>query len=185
MSAGDGETSPVTPAQREKLVMILHPRRVGYLFHYVVGVALFVIGLLFNIMSAAHFLPYQFISWLIGLVGIVTGWLIVAWAELHRRSSWYIITTWNVRVRRGIIWKEKKRVFYDDITDVRTTSDPEERIAQMGDVEVYTAHDGDTPTIVFEDVRYPNGVAEIVRRFVRTMGDPVPWAHIDKSQEPL
>ncbi|RLI56098.1 MAG: hypothetical protein DRO93_11490 [Candidatus Thorarchaeota archaeon] len=170
---------PVPPEQREKLVLILYPRRTGYLFHYVFGAVLILVGFTYNVLAAAGFVPYNETTWLLGLGSIGVGAAIMAAVEIRRRFTLYIVTTWNVRIRTGIFRRRTVRVFYDDIEQMETTASPEEQVVGMGDLEVYSRKIPDRPALVFRNMRNPEGIKEMIQRFVDTTPTPPPWSHID------
>ncbi|MCF2137820.1 MAG: PH domain-containing protein [Candidatus Thorarchaeota archaeon] len=171
---------PVAPEEREKLVLIIFPKRVGFLFYYVFGAVLILIGFLYNVATAGGWIFYNELSWIIGLCTIFVGAVIMAAVETRRRFILYIITTWNVRIRRGIIKRHTTRVFYDDIEYMETTASPEEKIAGMGNLFIYSRKvSTGEPALVFRDIYNPEGIREIIQRFVDTLSDPVPWSHIE------
>ena len=165
--------------ERERLVLLVHPKRVGFIFYYVFGAVLIIVGFLYNVMTAGELLVYNEITWYLGICSIFTGALIMAVVEVRRRFILYILTTWNVRVRTGIIRRKTVKVFYDDITKLEATASPEERIAGMGNLNIYSKKVKDGPALVFKDVWNPEGFKEIIQRFLDTMDDPVPWSHLD------
>jgi hypothetical protein len=171
--------TPFPADKRERLVHIFYSKRASHLFFYVFGVGLFLIGTVFMVATAAGLIIRNSISWFLGLAAMFLGVFIVAWAEARRYQDLYIITTWNVRVRSGLLARNTRRLFYDQISDVRTSSDAEERAAEMGDVLVYK-HDEEEPYIIFDEVHNPEGVAEIIRRFAQTTKDPPDWDHIER-----
>ncbi|MGY5876714.1 MAG: PH domain-containing protein [Candidatus Thorarchaeota archaeon] len=172
--------APFPPEKREKLLNILHPRRIGHLFHYIMGLCLFLLGLIFFIAATAGVFPINPISWSLGVISLSSGVGIITWEEVRIRNTMYILTTWNIRLRSGFRQRNTSRVFYDDIAQVKTSRDPGEKIAEMGDIEVYSKNDSNIPILVFQDVRYPEGIKEIIQRFVETTAYPTPWDHIDK-----
>jgi len=172
----------VIPSEnRERLVNIFHPKRATFIFYYVFGVVLFIIGLGFNVTSAAGFIIHDLFDWTLGITSMIFGILIVTWAESRRWFTLYIITTWNVRVRRGIFSRETVRIFYDEITDVHCSGPPDERRVGMGDVEIFTSADEGTPSLLIDGVNNPDGIKEIILRFMRTIPDPLHWAHLDRD----
>jgi len=167
--------------KKEQLVNIFYPKRASFIFFYVFGVVVFLVGLLFNVASAGEFIIYNYVSWYLGLASMFVGAFIVAWAESRRWFTLYIITTWNVRVRKGIFSRRTKRVFYDEITEVVSCGPSDERRIGMGDVEIYTASIEGGPTLVFDGVHNPDGIKEIINRFIQTIPDPLHWGHLDRT----
>jgi hypothetical protein len=51
----------------------------------------------------------------------------------------------------------------------------------MGDVEICSLKTEGKPTIVFDEVHNPDGVREIISRFVGSIPDPLPWTHLDRA----
>ncbi len=172
--------APFPPEKREKLLSIMHPRRIGHLFHYIMGFCLFLLGLIFFVAATAGIFPINPISWTLGFISLSLGVGIISWEEVRVRNTMYILTTWNIRLRSGLTNKITNRIFYDDISQVKTSIDPGEKIAEMGDIEVYSKNDSNNPSLIFQDVRYPEGVKEIIQRFVETTTHPTPWDHIEK-----
>jgi uncharacterized membrane protein YdbT with pleckstrin-like domain len=177
------EESVVTPPpeEKEKLVAIFRPSRAGRLIHYAVGFIALISGTLFNIMSAGSIIPYSAISWNMGVGAIVFGIVVVLGVEAARRYTLYIVTTWNLRIRTGIISKETRRIFYDDISKVEIASEPQEIAVGIGDVVIYKEDGGDEPVLVMKDINNPRGIRELIMRFVQTTEEPTSWSHIEKT----
>jgi hypothetical protein len=175
----DKDYTPFPIDKRERLVHIFYSKRASNLFFYVFGTALFSIGTVFMVATAAGLIIRNLISWSLGLAAMFLGVFIVVWAEARRYHDLYIITTWNVRVRTGLVTRTTKRLYYDQISDVKTSSDAEERAVEMGDVLVFKQGEKE-PYVIFDEVHNPEGVAEIIRRFVQTVKDPPDWNHIER-----
>jgi hypothetical protein len=167
------------PEKRERLVYIFYAKRASFLFYYVFGTAVTAIGMVFMVATAYGLIARNLVSWYLGLAAMLFGATLIILAEVRKRYNLYIITTWNVRIRKGVIERATERVYYDQITRVETTSDREEEIAEMGDVCIYT-DDSDSATLVFRGIHNPEGVAEIIRRFVQTVKDPPDWDHMER-----
>ncbi len=167
--------------KKERLVNIFYPKRASFIFYYVFGVVVFIGGLGFNVASAANFIIYDLLAWTLGLAAMIFGILLVSWAESRRWFTLYIVTTWNVRVRRGILSRTTVRVFYDEITDVHCGGPPDERRVGMGDIEIFSGGDDGKPTLVFDGVHNPDGIKEMILRFIMTIPNPPSWAHLDRS----
>jgi len=173
------ETPP--PEEKEKLVAIFRPSRAGRLIHYAVGFVALISGTLFNVMSAGSIIPYSTISWNMGVGAIVFGIVVILGVEAARRYTLYVVTTWNVRMRTGIISKHTRRVFYDDISKVEIASEPQEIAVGIGDVVIYRESDGKEPVLVMKDINNPRGIRELIMRFVQTTEEPTVWSHIEKT----
>jgi len=169
------------PDKRERLVLILHPQRASSIFYYVFSVVLFVVGLTFMVLTSYGTISSDVLSWSLSSASMILGVLLFIGAEGRHLFTLYIITTWNVRVRRGIIRRRTKRVFYDEIVECRATGDPEETRVGMGEVEICTAADKDCPALVFDEVHNPDGVKEIISRFMQTIPTPLPWGHLERT----
>lgn len=167
--------------KRERLVLILHPKRASSIFYYVFGVVAFLVGLIFMTLTSLGTIPRSNLSWLLSLSAMVFGVLLIIGAESRYYFTLYIITTWNVRVRKGIFRRKTTRVFYDEISLCRTNSNPEEKRVGMGDVEICSTESKDNPLLVFDEVHNPEGVKEIITRFMQSIPDPVPWKHLDRK----
>ncbi|MFW9959497.1 MAG: PH domain-containing protein [Candidatus Thorarchaeota archaeon] len=167
--------------KRERLVMILHPKRASFIFYYVFGVVLFLVGLTFMILASLGTISHSILSWSLSLLAMIFGVFLTIGAETRHYFTLYIITTWNVRLRKGIFRRTTIRVFYDEIALCRTSSNPEERRVGMGDVEICTNTMGEKPAIIFDEVHNPEGVKEIISRFTQSLPDPLPWAHLDRK----
>ncbi len=172
---------PFPADKRERLVSIFYPKRASFIFYYVFGTVVFIVGLGFMTVTSYGGLGGDTISWSISAGAMVFGILLVVLAESRRWFTLYIITTWNVRVRKGVLSRKTKRVFYDEITILHCSGPPDERKVGMGDVEIFTSEDDDAPALVFDGVHNPDGVREIINRFVQTIPDPLPWDHLDRS----
>lgn len=178
------EASSVDPfpvEKRERLVSIFYPKRASFIFFYVFGTTVFIVGTGFMTVTSYGGLGGNLVSWSISAGAMVFGILLVIWAESRRWFTLYIITTWNVRVRKGVFSRNTKRVFYDEIAFLHSAGPPDERTIGMGDVEIFRSKDDDTPALVFDGVHNPDGVREIIQRFLETIPDPVHWAHLDRS----
>lgn len=167
--------------KRERLVIILHPKRASLIFFYVFSVVLIIVGVSFLNATAYGAIPPTDLSWALGNAGIIVGILLFSLTEMKRFFTLYIITTWNVRVRKGIIWKKTTRLFYDEISECRTNIYPNERRSGMGDVEVCSTKVKNGPTLIFEEIENPDGVREIISRFIQTLPFPLPWDHIERD----
>jgi len=172
---------PFPPEKRERLVNIFYPKRASFIFYYVFGTVLFIVGTGFMTVTSYGGLGRDLVSWSLSAGAMIFGMTLVIWAESRRWFTLYIITTWNIRVRKGVFSRKTSRVFYDEIAMLTSSGPPDERKVGMGDVEIYTSLDDEKPALVFDGVHNPDGVSEIIRRFVSTIPDPVPWAHLDRS----
>lgn len=180
MSAANPEPR-FPPEKRERLVLILHPQRASSIFYYVFSVALFIVGLIFMVLTSYGTISSDVLSWSLSSAAMIFGVFLFIGAESRHLFTLYIITTWNVRVRRGIIRRLTTRVFYDEIVECRATSGPEEKRVGMGEVEIHTAADKDGPALVFDEVHNPDGVREIISRFMQTIPTPLPWGHLERT----
>jgi membrane protein YdbS with pleckstrin-like domain len=174
--------SPLSPDARERLILVMFRKRTAFMFNYVLGGFISGVGILGNIATAAGFIEQSWIRWEIGVAAILSGLLVITATELRRRFTLYIMTTWNVRIRTGLMTRNTIRVFYDEISSVETSINPEEKAIGIGDVRVYTSDVRDRPAIVFTDVYNPDGIREIILRFIQTMPSPLPWVHIPKAR---
>ncbi|TFF91288.1 hypothetical protein EU545_04695 [Candidatus Thorarchaeota archaeon] len=172
----------IAPEDREKLITIYHPKRVRFLFLYILGAVILLIGFLYNALTAAQVLPYQEVIWYLANGAIFFGGGLMALVEAKRRLTLYVITTWNARVRTGILKRETQKTFYDQITRIETSIGPEDRTADAGDVCVYSVESGDEPEIVFSGIHNPEGIKILLERFVKTTGDPPVWDHVPRGE---
>ncbi|OLS31059.1 MAG: hypothetical protein ThorAB25_05760 [Candidatus Thorarchaeota archaeon AB_25] len=173
---------PPFPAdKRERLVSIFYPKRASFIFYYVFGTVVFIVGTGFMTVTSYGGLGRDLVSWLLSAGAMIFGILLVSLAESRRWFTLYIITTWNVRVRKGVLSRKTKRVFYDEIAILHCSGPPDERKVGMGDVEIYTSKDDEKPALVFDGVHNPDGVREIIQRFIESTPDPLPWAHLDRT----
>ena len=175
------EEVPFPKEKRERLVIILHPKRTSLIFFYVFSTVLIIIGVSFMSATAYGAIPPSLISWFMGNGVILVGIVLFAVTEMKRFFTLYIITTWNVRIRKGILWRKTTRVFYDQISECRVAIYPDERRLGMGDVEILSDKVKNGPTIVFEEIENPEGIREIISRFMQTIPYPLPWNHIERE----
>jgi hypothetical protein len=173
--------APFPSDKRERLVSIFFPKRASFIFLYVFGTVVFIVGTGFMTVTSYGGLGGDIVSWSLSAGAMVFGILLFVWAESRRWFTLYIITTWNVRVRKGVFSRKTVRVFYDEIALLRCSGPPDERKIGMGDVEIFMSDDDDAPALVFDGVHNPDGVREIISRFVETIPDPAPWAHLDRT----
>jgi hypothetical protein len=181
MSSPSGVRIP--PIEHERLVAIFRPRRISLLFQYTFAVILFCIGLLFNVSTAGGFIGATTLSWFLGIAAMVLGVIYASLIEFRRRNTLLIITTWNVRVRTGLWSKVTKRIFYDDISKVEFELNVEGRVAGLGDIKIYNEPQDTIPTLEFNNIYNPEGVREIILRFVQTIPEKPPWEHLDKEDQ--
>lgn len=179
--SSETQDAPFPREKRERLVIILHPKRASLIFFYVFGVVLIIVGVSFLNATAYGAIPPTDVSWTLGNASIVVGILLFTLTEMKRFFTLYIITTWNVRIRKGIIWKKTTRLFYDEISECRTSIYPDERRVGMGDVEICSAKVKNGPTIIFEEIENPDGIREIISRFIQTIPFPLPWGHLERN----
>ena len=175
----DEISAPFPPEKKEKLVYIFYAKRASFLFYYVFGTAVLAIGMGFMVGTAYGIIPRNLVSWYLGLAAILFGTGLIVFAEVKKRYNLYIITTWNVRIRSGVYTRHTRKVYHDEITAVKTNSDREEKIAEMGDVCIYT-ESPDNAALEFTSIHNPEGVAEIIRRFAATVADPPDWNHMER-----
>jgi len=173
--------SPAPRKKKERLVAIYHPKRGSTIFNYVLGFVSFILGLGANVIAAANFVEYDFVSWALGLFAMMFGLTLVLWTETRRRHILYIVTTWNIRIRTGYISRKTTRVFYDEITKVVTASEPVEKAINQGDVVAYTVKSKDEPALIFAGVHNPHGIREVILRFMATTPELPPWSHIPRD----
>ena len=158
-----------------------NPRRLSSLIYYVFGTVVLLFGFILMILSSGDYFEFNINAWYLGLFSMSFGSLIMTIAEIRRRYSLYIITTWNVRTRSGFWKKTTSRVFYDDIERIEVNRDPEEVRVNQGDVLVFVKGESE-PAIVFDAIAYPLGAFEIIQRFKETIPQPIPWSHLDKTR---
>ncbi len=166
----------------EILIAKYYPKRAASLIFYILGILAFFLGLSFMVMSSIHYVDFTLFAWYTGLLSMAVGCILILWAELRRRYFLYAITSWTVRVRTGYINHTTTRVFLDDISEVKTNIDMEERIVNQGDLEIYIKGE-DEPVLILRAVENPRGVLELVQRLIQTIPDPLPWAHIEKTRQ--
>jgi membrane protein YdbS with pleckstrin-like domain len=171
----------IGPEDREKLIAIFHPKRVQFLFLYVFGAVVLLIGFFYNVLTAAQLLPYQEFIWYLANGAIFFGAALMAVVEARRRLTLYVITTWNARVKSGILKRNTKRTFYDQITCVGISVGPEDKTAEAGDVCIYSVESRNEPEIVFKGIHNPDGIKILLERFVETTGDPPTWNHVPRG----
>lgn len=179
--SSDTTMTPFPPEKKERLVIIFHPKRASLIFFYVFSVALVIMGVLFMSASTFGAIPPTFISWALGNAAILFGILLFARTEMKRTFTLYIITTWNVRIRTGVFRRHTTRLFYDEISECRTTMYPEEQRVGMGDVEISSSKAGNEKVLIFEEVENPDGVREIIMKFIDTIPYPLPWGHLERD----
>jgi len=51
----------------------------------------------------------------------------------------------------------------------------------MGDVEICSTKAGNEVVLIFEEVDNPDGVSEIVNKFIQTIPHPLPWGHLERD----
>ena len=147
--------------ERECLIAKYHPRRVSAVLYYVFGAVLFLFGFVFMILSSASYVESSIIAWYLGILSMIIGVSIITIAEIRRRYSLYIITTWNVRTRTGFWTKVTTRLFYDEIEKVEVDRDLEEVRVNQGDILIFAIGEAD-PVIRFDAIAYPLGAFEII-----------------------
>ena len=172
---------PFSADKRERLVSIFYPKRASFIFYYVFGTVVFIVGTGFMTITSYGGLGRDLVSWSLSAGAMIFGIFLVSLAESRRWFTLYIITTWNVRVRKGVFSRKTKRVFYDEIAILHCSGPPAERKVGMGNIEIYTSADDEKPALVFDGVHNPDGVREIIQRFIETTPDPLPWAHLDRT----
>ncbi len=167
--------------QQEILIAKFHPRRTASLVFYIFGFVVFIVGWVFMIASSADIIEYTMVAWLSGIWAMTVGMLSIVWQEIRRRYTLYIITSWNLRVRRGYYKKRTKRVFYDEISDVKTLTNTQDRMVNQGDIEIYVKGESE-PALTFFAIDNPRGIYELIQRMLRTAPEPCPWSHIERTR---
>ena len=173
----------IPPLEKERLIAIFRPKRISLLFQYAFSGAIFFSSFLFYVASAGGFIEANTISWMMGIFAMCFAIILVFWVELQHRKTMLILTTWNVRVKRGIYHRRTKRIFYDDISNIEVDMNSEGRVAGVGNIRIYSNSEENTPLLEFKDIYNPNGVSEIILRFIRTTPEVTPWAHLDKEDQ--
>ena len=173
--------TPFPPEKRERLVVIFHPKRVSLIFFYVFSVVMIVTGVGFMSATAYGAIPTTLMSWVLGNITIILGILLFTRTEMKRFFTMYIITTWNVRVRKGVLRRKTTRVFYDEISECRTSVLSHEQRVGMGDVEICSKTESAGPVLIFEEIENPDGVREIISKFIDTIPSPLPWGHLERG----
>jgi len=168
-------------APEEQLIARFHPKRASALVYYIFGVLLFILGWLFMIMSSIGYVVATLEAWYVGLWSMALGILSILWAELRRRYTLYAITSWTVRVRKGYFNQITTRIFLDEIETVNVLVDDEERMVDQGDVEII-AIGNSGPPVVLKSVDNPRGIRVIIISLIRTIPEPLPWAHLERSR---
>ena len=166
---------------REILIAKFHPRRTASLLFYIFGFVVFIIGWLFMIASSADIIEFTMVAWLSGIWAMTVGMLSIVWQEIRRRYKLYVITSWNLRVRRGYYRKRTERVFYDEISDVKILTNLEDRMVNQGDIAIYVKDESD-PALTFFAIDNPRGIYEIIQRMLRTVATPCPWSHLERTR---
>ncbi|MCK5390326.1 MAG: PH domain-containing protein [Candidatus Thorarchaeota archaeon] len=179
--SSDTTMTPFPPEKKERLVIIFHPKRVSLIFFYVFSTALVIMGVIFMSASTYGAIPPTLISWVLGNAAIIFGILLFARTEMKRTFTLYIITTWNVRIRKGVFKRQTTRLFYDEISECRVTIYPDEQRVGMGDVEICSTTAGNEAVLIFEEVENPEGVCEIINKFIQTLPYPLPWGHLERD----
>ena len=179
--SSEAKETPFPKENRERLVIILHSKRASLIFFYVFSVVLIIIGVGFMSATAYGAITQTLISWGLGNGAIIVGIFLFTLTEMKRFFTLYIITTWNVRIRKGVIRRKTTRVFFDEITECRTAIYPDEKRLGMGDVEIISNKVKNGPTLIFTEIENPDGIREIITRFMQTVPYPLPWAHIERE----
>ena len=180
MSADTPET-PLPPEKRERLVIIFHPKRVSLIFLYVISVVSIVTGVGFMSATAYGAITSSELAWNLGSSAILFGIFLFTGTEMNRFFTLYIITTWNVRVRKGIIKRKTTSLFYDEISECRSAIFADEHRVGMGVLEICSSKVKNGPTLIFEEIENPDGVREIISKFIQTIPYPLPWGHIERD----
>jgi hypothetical protein len=181
MSSTSGVRIP--PIERERLIAIFLPKRASLLFQYAFSGVILFSSFLFYVSTAGGFIAVNLISWYLGIFAMGFSLILITWVELKHRKTMLILTTWNVRVRKGIYRQTTTRVFYDDIANIEIDIRTEGRVASVGDIKIYGNNKEEIPLIEFNDINNPFGVCEIILRFIGTTPDVTPWAHLDKKEQ--
>ena len=121
------EPEPFPADKRERLVNIFYPKRASFIFYYVFGTVIFIVGTGFMTVTSYGGLGRDLVSWSLSAGAMIFGIIIFTWAESRRWFTLYIITTWNIRVRKGVFSRKTTRVFYDEIITIHSSGPPDER----------------------------------------------------------
>ncbi|MFW9954533.1 MAG: PH domain-containing protein [Candidatus Thorarchaeota archaeon] len=168
--------------QPERLIAKMYQKRAAAYIFYVLGVILFLVGWAFMVMSSIKFVEYTFSAWYMALWSMIVGFLSIFWAEVNRRYTLYIITSWNIRRRDGYFKRVTTRVFLDEIVKVEISADPEDRIVGQGDIQIFVEGE-DNPALVLNAIDNPRGIYEIIIRLTQTIPEEIPWSHIEKTRK--
>ena len=107
---------------------------VGWAIPFILGLALWVILLLFTIDKL--FFGLCAVGWLILMMPILL------WMPAFYRSLEYVIDIDCVRMKKGVFWRKRVTVPYPKITNVDVTQGPVQRMFNIGIIRVQTAGAG-------------------------------------------
>ena len=80
-------------------------------------------------------------------------------------STEYIITNERLRIFTGLLGKNRVDVELIRVQDIDQKQTLRERLLSIGDI-IILSHDSSHPTVVFNDIRNPQEVHEILRRAI-------------------
>jgi len=107
---------------------------VGWAIPFILGLALWVILLLFTVDKLIFGLCA--VGWLILMMPILL------WMPAFYRSLEYVIDIDCVRMKKGVFWRKRVTVPYPKITNVDVTQGPVQRMFNIGIIRVQTAGAG-------------------------------------------
>ena len=107
---------------------------VGWSIPFILGLALWVILLLFTVDKLVFGLCA--VGWLILMMPILL------WMPAFYRSLEYVIDIDCVRMKKGVFWRKRVTVPYPKITNVDVTQGPVQRMFNIGIIRVQTAGAG-------------------------------------------
>ena len=107
---------------------------VGWAIPFILGLALWVILLLFTVDKLVFGLCA--VGWLILMMPILL------WMPAFYRSLEYVIDIDCVRMKKGVFWRKRVTVPYPKITNVDVTQGPVQRMFNIGIIRVQTAGAG-------------------------------------------
>ncbi len=110
----------------EEVLLLLHPSRWGYAWHFLLGVLLLAAGAFIPLVEGR-------------IIAVLAGVFYAGYTEMRRRRTTYFVTTRRVIGERRVISRRISTVAYSHITDLHLAQSFRGRLTGTGTISINTA----------------------------------------------
>lgn len=148
---GNTHPSPSIPGQflpGEEVLLVLHPSRWGYAWHFLLGVLLVGGGVFIPLVEGR-------------IIAILAGVFYAGYTEMRRRRTTYSLTSRRLIRERRLLSRRSSTVLYSQITDLHLAQSFLGRLTRTGTISINTAGK-DGFEMVMEDIPHAEQVKSTI-----------------------